>query len=276
MFDDLTMDKYEVVYDPLGFDQLQMIVDKIAKYHALSLVLLQNGHTQVTKYETGFTSALKEMFAPMAKHIQNVAEIIKTWPGYEMIGEMMYKSGPRLARSLLNRNLPNPDARFLVMNHGDFHLRNLMFQRTEQGDPCNVVFLDFQMPMYFSPALDVIGLLTTMGNKEVRERREEVIKLYHEKLVASMKLYGYTGALPSVIDIRIELLRMSDYDAFSTLLAIPMFAIKGVEMSELFNVEPDSPIVNSIRQFYKDPQFVEEMKPLISSFYNRGTFDELL
>lgn len=273
MFDDLTVEKYQVVYEPLGFDKVLMIVEKIAKYHALSLILLDNGHEQITKYETSLTADMKDMFTIMNKNIQRIAQIVKTWPGFEVMGDKLSKAGPRIAASLYTREVPSKD-RFTVLVHGDFHLRNLMFQKDSQGDPSNVMFLDFQMPLYYSPALDLIGLLSTMGDSEVRKRKDEVIKLYHEYLVASLKMYGYAGKLPSVIDVKVECLRMSDYDAFSTLLAIPFFAIKGIEMSELFDASDDSVVAREIKKYYNNPDHAEEMKPIINSFYYRGTFDE--
>lgn len=274
MFDDLTADKYRVVYDALNVERLQPIVDKIAKHHALSLVLIQNGHPQVSQYEAGLNSSMKVMFKPMEMHIQRIAEIVKTWPGFEIIGEKMKNLGPKMIETLIKHDTKQDPGRFFVLNHGDFHLRNLMFQTDEQGAPVNGIFLDYQMPVLSSPGLDLIGLLNMIGDSGVRKRRGEVLKTYHEKLVASLKKYGYKGTLPTGIDIQVEMLKMSIYDAFSTLLAIPMFTIKGVEMAELFNSSDDSPVVEGFRKCYSDPEWLAEVKPRLMSFYNRGIFDD--
>lgn len=272
MFDDLTVDKYQVIYDPLDFEQLKLITDKIAKFHALSLVLLQNGHTQVTQYEAGINSAMKGIFTSIGQHLINVAAEVKTWPGYEVIGEKLQRAGPELASKFLSADHVQNE-RFFVMNHGDFHLRNLMFKKNSEGGLEKCLFLDFQMPVFYTPVQDLIGLINTMGNMEVRQRRDEVLKIYHGVLVGSLKQYGYTGKTPSVVDIQIELLRNIDYYAFSSLLALPMFSIKGVDLAELFNTAPDSPSVIGMKQAFKDPKIVEDMKPLLTYFNNMGIFD---
>lgn len=41
IFDDLTQQNYGMVYDSLDVERIQLIVDKIAKYHALSKVLAE-------------------------------------------------------------------------------------------------------------------------------------------------------------------------------------------------------------------------------------------
>lgn len=274
MFDDLTVQEYQVVYDSLDFKQLLPIVDKIAKYHAMSVVLLQKGHTEVTQYEKGLNSAMKDMFAPMVSHFDRVADIVKTWPGFEKIGEQMKTLGPKMADIIIKHDTTIDKDRFFVLNHGDFHLRNLMFQKDAQGELTNGIFLDFQMPVFTTPAMDLNGLLNMMGNAEVRKRKDEVLKLYHDQLVASLKLYGYEGKLPTGIDIQVEMLKVSHYEAWSVLLGIPMFSIKGVEMSELFNANDDSPVVEGFRKAYSDPAWMEEVKPYIRSYYYRGVFDD--
>lgn len=39
IFDDLTQQNYQMVYDPLNVERIQILVDAIAKYHALSLII---------------------------------------------------------------------------------------------------------------------------------------------------------------------------------------------------------------------------------------------
>lgn len=39
VFDDLTQDNYEMIDQPLNFDEIQLVIEKLAKFHALSLVL---------------------------------------------------------------------------------------------------------------------------------------------------------------------------------------------------------------------------------------------
>lgn len=251
-----------------------MVIDKTAKFHALSLVLLENGHTMLTEFESGFNSAMKDMFKPMGLHLRTIGKIVESWEGFEEIGKKIIQTGPELAAKFLNVDKTPRDDRFFVLNHGDFHLRNLMFQKTDEGNISNIMFLDFQIPVYFSAGFDLIGLLNTMGTPAVRRRSPEVLKRYHEQLVMNLKTYGYHGRIPSAVDIHMEMLRNSHYDAFSSILGIPMFMIKGMDLAELFSTDQDGPAVAGIKKAYNDPQFIADIKPIIYSFYNRGVFDE--
>ena len=274
VFDDLTMDNYKVHDDPLAFEQLKPIISRIGKFHALSLVLLQNGHADIAKYEGAYSSAMEALFVPMSVHLQNAAEIVKSWSGFEEMGQKLYDNGSKIPGKFLKLSKTKTPDRFFVLNHGDFHVRNLMFQENVPGEFSDVIFLDFQMPVYFSPGFDLVGLINTMGDMDVRRRSMEVIKEYHGQLVASLRKYGFTGDFPTAIDIHIEMMRNAAYNCFSTLLAMPMFRIKGMELGEIFNTAPDSPCVVGIKDAYNDPHFVEHIKPLIKYFYDLGVFDE--
>lgn len=41
MFDDLTQGNFQMVYDLLNVKDIQLVSDRIAKYHALSMILIE-------------------------------------------------------------------------------------------------------------------------------------------------------------------------------------------------------------------------------------------
>lgn len=47
VFDDLKMLNYEMVYDGLDCEDIQVMIDKIAKYHALSMILLDKVRSDI-------------------------------------------------------------------------------------------------------------------------------------------------------------------------------------------------------------------------------------
>lgn len=211
VFDDLTQDGYGMVYDPLSFDTLGVILEKITKYHALSMVLAEcdDRRELVINYRNPMKpEKFRAMFANLSGNIKLLAGAIKLWPGFEAIGGKVEKShGTLLDRYMDCYNRPNPRG-LNVLNHGDFHIRNLMFRKDEKGTPNEVMFLDFQFPLYLSPGFDLVYVLNAIGGRDVRDRRDEVIKSYHSLLVQNLKLYGFSGEAPTVVDIRTELLHM--------------------------------------------------------------------
>lgn len=272
IFDDLTVDNWQVVYDPLNIENHPMIVDKIAKFHALSKVILENDQEN-HEYRLEFHDDMSAMFAPMTHVIHQLALVVKTWNGFEELGVKLDNFGKNLTAIMFESVRLDHSKEFCVLNHGDFHLRNLMFKRTATGKLSEVLFLDFQMPHQNPPAFDLIGLLTTMADNEVRRKDEEVIKEYHDKLVSYMKLYGFKGALPSLIDIHVGLLRASVYHAFVAIVITPMFMLKGIELGELFAPEPSKEFIDSVQKIFGEPDFVSDMQRSLIKFDFKGVFD---
>lgn len=274
MFDDLTVEKYEVVVDPLNFEQLKMVIDKIAKYHALSLVLIERGHTELKEQTMVLPEGLKQMFATMVNIALELASYVKTWPGYEDLGERIDRFCPKMADKMFKLLEHDFTKYFRVLNHGDFHLRNLMFKKNAQGEPSEVIFLDFQMPNYNVPAFDFIGLLTTMGDAEVRKRENEVVKHYHRELIASLERFGFRGETPTVVDIKITLLRLSEQHVFYTLILAPAFALRGFELGALFDPLESPRMLTALEAVFTDPAIVEDLKYTLTRFDSRGIFDD--
>lgn len=211
VFDDLTQHNYGMVYEPLTFDTLEVILEKIAKFHALSMVLAESDEQKelvINHRNTTDREKFRAMFASITRNVKSLAEAIKLWPGFEAIGEKVDKSQGNLLDRYIDCYSRQSTRGFNVLNHGDFHIRNMMFRKNEKGTPNEVMFLDFQFPLYLSPGFDLVYMLNAIGAGDVRDRRDEVIKWYHSLLVQNLKLYGFAGEVPTVVDIRIELLHM--------------------------------------------------------------------
>lgn len=273
MFDDLTVENYQVVYDQLDYQQIEMVVDKIAKYHALGMVLVENGLTEIKNLKMTFTEEMRGMFQPMMRVIYQLTAVARTWTGYAEIADKIDAYIPKIADrmfKILRRDYSND---FNVLNHGDFHIRNLMFKKTDQGALSEVLFLDFQMPNYSVPAFDFIGLLTSMGDNEVRRRENDVVKMYHRILLANLKTYGFNGELPAVVDIQVTLMRLSEQHAFYSFILGPMFRLRGIELGALFDPNESAEVVKALDAVFNDPAFVEDMKLTLEKFESRGLFD---
>lgn len=272
MFDDLTVEKYEVVHEPLDYEHIGMIVEKIGKYHALSKVLLERGFDEGIKdLRLVFTPEMRGMFVPILKLAENATASVKTWQGYEEIAVKFERFVENMFDMQLKMMSKDNSAEFNVLNHGDFHIRNLMFQKAPTGELSKVLFLDFQMPNYNMPAFDLVGLLTTMGNEEVRRMQNDVIKMYHRHLLANLKNYGFTGELPSVIDIHTTLLKMSGQYFFYMFVFSPILKLKGFELGEMFN--PSAELLNALTEVMKIPAVVDDLKLVLNRFDEIGLFE---
>lgn len=274
IFDDLTVENYEVVLDPLDYDHIEIIVEKIAKYHALSKVIIEAGHVEFKSFNMVIREEMRPMFDPIVRVATHVCGIVKTSPGFEELAAKIETNYlPRLFESQMKTMSKDNSKEFTVLNHGDFHIRNLMFKRSSTGELTDVLFLDFQLPRYNMPAFDLIGLLTTMGTEEVRHRDPDLIKMYHKHLSANLKTYGFTGDLPTVIDIHSTLLRMSGTKFFYMLCLGPVFRLRGYELSLMFDPKESGKILEALTDLLKDPVVMNDIKLELTKLDNIGLFE---
>lgn len=149
------------------------------------------------------------MISPMKTFIKSLGSAVKLWPGFEHIGEKLEDPlmADKIVDDMIETLTTEKSCGFNVLNHGDFHIRNLMFKEGAKGR--EVLFLDFQIPMFNSPGFDLNSMFSGCGDYEARERKEEVLYMYHQILVKSLTRYGFKGKIPTAIDVQVEMLRTS-------------------------------------------------------------------
>lgn len=153
----------------------------------------------------------KQMMTSTKRFIRTLAAAVTTWPEFESLGAKIEANSDKIFDNFF-ANFACPDTTgYRVLIHGDFHIRNMMFRKDEEGSLVDCVFLDFQGPNYQSPALDVYSMLNAIGNRESRSRRWDVIKMYYTVFADSLRLFGFKGVIPSLIDLHVELMRMSRF-----------------------------------------------------------------
>ncbi|CAH1392392.1 unnamed protein product [Nezara viridula] len=104
------------------------------------------------------------------------------------------------------------DNTFKCLNHGDGWNNNMMFKHDWEGRPVEMRFVDFQVPHYNSPCMDVTYFLYSSVNPSVRHQNlNSLIELYHESLTSSLERFGYKGSKPSLEDINNGMERLVFY-----------------------------------------------------------------
>lgn len=145
-----------------------------------------------------------------------VVSQMKNWPGFEKIQDKMQGTEEKIIDKIIDVYLPNKAFGFNVLNHGDFHIKNIMFKTTQETID-GVLLLDFQLPFWGTPAIDLAYLIYLIGNEEVRDRKSEVYVLYHRKLCADLEKYGYMKKPPTLLDLNLEIMKYGAAGMFSLL-----------------------------------------------------------
>lgn len=112
---------------------------------------------------------------------------------------------------------------FNVLNHGDFHMRNVMYKTKADGEIEDGIMYDFQISVFASPAIDLTYAMFCFLSQDNRiNRRDEFIACYHQQFVETLKLFGYLKAPPSLLDLQIEMLKNGGLQAAFAICIVPM------------------------------------------------------
>lgn len=215
VFDDLTHENFEMIHHPQSLDKIGLIIEKIAIYHALSMVIAEQSDQSelVAKYNGAWTGdQMKPIMQSMINQAKALGTEVKSWPGMKDIGSKIENHIDEIFENFGNSYTKPNTWGYNVLNHGDFHIRNMMFHKDPfSSEIDDVMFLDFQVPLYMSPGLDLIYLMNSVGNGNVRENRLKLLKIYHTELVKFLTLFELKGNIPSIVDINVEVLNLAGF-----------------------------------------------------------------
>lgn len=133
VFDDITDKGFAKESKQLNFENSKLVFSKLAKFHACSM-LLERRTNEVSDYKQGLFRVRPDGVEHMLNSISKLIDEIITWPNHETYVEKfqnIHKNFHRKIRRLYSVNPPTHG--YNVLNHGDFHFRNMMFKTDKQG-----------------------------------------------------------------------------------------------------------------------------------------------
>lgn len=193
---------------------------------------------------------------------------VKTWPGYEMYAEKIKKMLENHNEKGLKTFTPNSTNGYCVLNHGDFHSKNMMYTNMMSPKDSEILVIDFQLCIYGTPAIDLFYAKYMMTNSD---RRDELISYYYNVFADCLNKMGFKGKIPTFEDLQNELKNNGYYDV---LLAISGLPFQVIELADIFEDLFDPVKSVAIRKsFYTDPKVQNQLKKLLPIFLEKGYFD---
>ena len=94
-----------------------------------------------------------------------------------------------------------------MLTHGDFWASNVMLSFQEDNETVKeVIFVDYQICKWGSPAEDLLFFLTLSVEKKLRIKEfDHFIEIYHKRLIECLKLLKYKKAMPSLTELHLSL-----------------------------------------------------------------------
>ncbi|XP_054726297.1 uncharacterized protein LOC129236115 [Anastrepha obliqua] len=157
-----------------------------------------------------------------------------------------------------------------VLNHGDFHAKNIMVQNVD-GKLKDLMLLDYQISIFGSPAIDLHYAFIMMFSPEMRrEQFDELLYYYITNLQETLRKAEYKGRIPTNVEFRQELQKRRYWGLFLLLSFLAFkytFADKKSDVAKLIeNAEAQK---NQLR----DPKLLNELRELLPRFLHNGYFE---
>lgn len=241
MFEDMREWDYKVLprHHQLTFDQTLPLVIKLAKLHATSVVLYEKNPSIMEPYIEGCisTNPKRQGFLVHYKNCTRTLGLIaqNEWgEEWKEIAKKLIAQEKTILKKGCELYIRDPNG-FCVFNHNDLWIPNIFFKCSENNETNDVLLIDFQMPFFGSPGVDLNFLFYGALNEETRiSGSKKLLRVYHETLSETLKALQYSKEIPSLHEIHIEVLKSGFNSVLAALCVVPLLM---VEKSDNLNMD---------------------------------------
>ncbi len=82
----------------------------------------------------------------------------------------------------------------------------------DEGNLTDVLFIDYQLPFWGSPACDLFYLFISLIRDEDKlQNFDNLMEFYHRELVSSLKKLDYQNPIPTLAELHVDLLEKGSF-----------------------------------------------------------------
>ncbi|XP_013109138.2 uncharacterized protein LOC106088261 [Stomoxys calcitrans] len=266
----------------LNEDEMKLVYSKLAKFHAASFVLAHSEDSEaITKYKEGFMSIsvpfMKDMMTGGMSNFLHLMESHEEFHIYAEKVKEMFKDLPQACKDLFNAvKLPMGQGDIFVLNHGDFHMKNLMFKFNEMNQMEDLIMVDYQISCYAPCNADLIYSQYVLLSTELRLKRHAFMQYYFSEFLRILKKLGYEGEMPKFSQLQISNLKYRHFSLYLLAVLLPLiigFLMKSAEELKDVNVSEMMENSESKDHYYAAPVYIEAVRKLLPQLLNEGYLD---
>ncbi|ENN77501.1 hypothetical protein YQE_06027, partial [Dendroctonus ponderosae] len=277
ILEDLTALGFNVLPRHIGFDleHCFLVVEKLAQMHAASVIMYENDPSLVKLYSEGLYGNNPLTRDWVAAGYKGLIDACSRWPGFEKYGYKLQALGEQA----LDRGFRAQKRKlggFNVLNHGDLWVNNMMFAYHPNGNLKDMRFIDFQMNIFTSPAIDLHYFIATSTKIQVKlDHIEIILDHYYAQLIANLAKMQYSlERVPS----REQFKKDYNYRAFyglmgaATVLAF-VKAAEGRTDASFENIIKDESPEGFRYHAYNNERYRKHMEHLLPYYDSFGILD---
>ncbi|KAG5877719.1 hypothetical protein JTB14_037169 [Gonioctena quinquepunctata] len=278
VLEDLTTIGFNMLPRHIGFDldACFRVVEKMAKLHAASVIMYEKDPSLVRHYGEGlYHTEDKTVLDWIKAGYSGLIDACSRWPGFEKYGYKLQALGEEaLRRGFLSQK--RKLGGFHVLNHGDLWVNNMMFSYAIDGKVKDLRFVDFQMVLFTSPAIDLHYFIATSTNIEVKlDHIEIILDHYYAQLLANLAKLQYSlERVPTREQFKRDYNNRAFYGvmAASTVLAF-VKASKGRTDASFENIVKDDSLDGFRYHAYNNERYRRHMEHLLPYYDSFGILD---
>ncbi|KAM7361866.1 uncharacterized protein ACRADG_012730 [Cochliomyia hominivorax] len=284
IFEDLCESGYKIFRErDLNENEVKLIYNKIAKLHAVSYMLAHSENSEcVTKFKEGIFStstilAMDVMIQGIFSFINMLEKHEKEFHQYLDKFKTLQPDIKESCKNLYNAyKLNRSDGEIFVLNHGDFHMKNLMFKLNSNQQIEDVIMVDYQISCYAPSNVDMVYSQYMILSPDLRLRRNELMHYYFEEFTRILKRINFQGKMPHYSDFQITGLKYKHYSIFLLTTLLPLaIAVWNLPPEKLRHIDANKYLESSelAATTYEHPKYIDELRNLLPSLLVEGYLD---
>ncbi|XP_063710075.1 uncharacterized protein LOC134838468 [Culicoides brevitarsis] len=208
----------------LNLEQTKVLCDRIAKFHACSVYMNENGVDLTTMDDCPYKKVEGKMnFLSffITKNIKSAVNSVKKWKSVDDILEVMEKNVAVFDERIESLFRSQDKLPYQILIHGDFGFKNMMY-RNDGTKSEDFLLIDYQFCYWNTPAMDVLALLYMCANFEARKsHREAIIQEYFIIFIDTLTKLDYKGRFPELSDLQTEIKRCGLLEYMFLMVFVP-------------------------------------------------------
>ncbi|EZA51972.1 hypothetical protein DMN91_007662 [Ooceraea biroi] len=207
----------------LDMDHCILALHGLARFHASSIAVCEKEPNQKQMYSRGMFNDQHpaEMGGFFIMGTKGLAAEVEKWPE---LGKKYSDKILKLADHIYQIGIEACkycEDDFNVINHGDFWVNNMLF-KYDNGKPTKHIFVDFQLCVYTSPAVDLHYFLNTSPSPDIFDNKDILLKEYHNTLSKTMKQLNCKTQPPTMEQLMNVMKKRERYGMISSFTVLPL------------------------------------------------------